>query len=194
MYVVKECYDCPLGRERNKIVNGRSYIRRSERDGGGDGENNERILLIGEAPGQKEDETGLPFQGQSGDLLDRVLRKADVSVNITNCIRCRPPNNRNPSALELSKCRPHLNAEIEELDPKAIIVLGRVPLDNMMPTLPSKTMLHWMSRSPMAYYRADGTTTPLYVRYHPSYILRNRSQMDDYIKEFVDLLREIDDE
>jgi uracil-DNA glycosylase len=91
------CYRCELGNSRTHAVIGRGNPQAS-------------ILIVGEAPGQNEDETGLPFVGRSGQLLDKILESvglsAETDVFIANVIKCRPPNNRPPTAKEIEACKP----------------------------------------------------------------------------------------
>jgi DNA polymerase len=93
------------------------------------------LLFVGEAPGASEDERGEPFVGRSGDVLDDGLREAGLAradVRITNCVRCRPPENRDPTAEELSNCRPYLEAEIAAVDPELVVTLGKVPAEHLL--------------------------------------------------------------
>ena len=87
----------------------------------------ESILFIGEAPGAAEDKVGKPFVGRSGKLLDELLSHINLTredVYITNTVKCRPPNNRNPTTEEIKACTPHLDREIAQIKPKIIIPLG----------------------------------------------------------------------
>jgi len=93
------------------------------------------LLFVGEGPGASEDEQGEPFVGRSGDVLDEALRDAGLAradVRITNCVRCRPPDNRDPTAEELTNCRGYLEAEIDRLDPTLIVTLGKVPSEHLL--------------------------------------------------------------
>jgi DNA polymerase len=93
----------------------------------GDGPVGSRILLLGEAPGASEDETGSPFQGASGRLLTDALSMAGLNrdqVRISNAVRCRPPSNRTPTLHELSSCREHLESEIDIVSPTIMVTLG----------------------------------------------------------------------
>ncbi|MFP4633198.1 MAG: uracil-DNA glycosylase family protein [Halobacteriales archaeon] len=93
------------------------------------------LLFVGEAPGASEDEMGEPFVGRSGRLLTEELESLGVSrddVRITNSVRCRPPDNRDPRKKELANCREHLYAEIEEVSPDVVCSLGRVPTSNLV--------------------------------------------------------------
>jgi len=120
---VTECTRCEaLVDSRTQIVNG-------------DGPEDADVLFVGEAPGANEDEEGTPFVGRSGDVLDSELRDAGLAradVRITNCVRCRPPENRDPTSEELANCRPYLDREIELVDPEVVVTLGKVPGEHLL--------------------------------------------------------------
>jgi DNA polymerase len=93
------------------------------------------LLFVGEAPGANEDEQGEPFVGRSGDVLDDGLREAGLDrgdVRITNCVRCRPPDNRDPRTGELANCRGYLETEIDRVAPEVVITLGKVPAEHVL--------------------------------------------------------------
>jgi DNA polymerase len=93
------------------------------------------LLFVGEAPGANEDEQGEPFVGRSGDVLDEGLREAGLDrgdVRITNCVRCRPPDNRDPRTGELANCREYLETEIDRVDPEVVVTLGKVPAEHLL--------------------------------------------------------------
>lgn len=120
---VVACERCPdLVECRNRIVNG---VGPADAD----------LLFVGEAPGQHEDEGGEPFVGRSGDVLDDGLRDAGLDrgdVRITNCVRCRPPDNRDPTGSELANCREYLETEIDRVDPEVVVTLGKVPAEHLL--------------------------------------------------------------
>src|SRR4051812_2891632 len=113
---VEGCTKCKtLSETRNKIVFG-------------EGDPNARIAFLGEAPGQEEDETGRPFVGRSGKLLRQIIASMgwmESDVYICNTLKCRPPNNRNPSAEELCNCESYLKLQLAVINPKWIICLGK---------------------------------------------------------------------
>lgn len=120
---VTACKACPdLCASRSQIVNG---VGPEDAD----------LLFVGEAPGEAEDELGEPFVGRSGDVLETVLRDHGLSrqdVRITNCVRCRPPGNRDPTKSELANCRSYLETEIDNIDPVVLVTLGKVPAEHLL--------------------------------------------------------------
>ena len=130
------------------------------------------LLIIGEGPGHEEDIRGEPFVGRSGQLLDRMLTAIGISreqVYITNIVKCRPPNNRDPKPNETRQCRAYLEAQIEQLAPRVILSVGRVSAHNLLDTSePVGKLIKQMHKLP-------GTEIPVKVTYHPAYLLRNPS-------------------
>ena len=120
---VTACERCPdLCASRSRIVNGV-------------GDPDADLLFVGEAPGAQEDREGEPFVGRSGDVLTEALRERGLGrgdVRITNCVRCRPPENRDPHVGELENCRPYLEAEVDRVDPALIVTLGKVPSEQLL--------------------------------------------------------------
>ena len=120
---VTECERCPALVEcRSRIVNG---VGPEDAD----------LLFVGEGPGQQEDQQGEPFVGRSGSVLDDKLAGFGIErgdVRITNCVRCRPPENRDPTAEELGNCREYLESEIDRVDPDVVVTLGKVPSEHLL--------------------------------------------------------------
>lgn len=109
------CERCELSKHRNNIVFGQ-------------GAEDARLMFIGEAPGHNEDIAGNPFVGAAGKILDKIIKAMGLSrheIFITNVVKCRPPNNRDPIAIEIDKCNEVLREEIEIVKPEVICVLGR---------------------------------------------------------------------
>ena len=102
----------------------------------GEGNQSAKVMLIGEAPGKVEDETGTPFCGRSGKILDEGLTKINLSrkqVYITNIVKCRPPGNRDPKSAEIKKCHKFLDFEIAKINPEIIVTLGRFAINYFFP-------------------------------------------------------------
>ena len=156
---VAKCVDCPLHAKRNKTVFGV-------------GDENADWMFVGEGPGADEDAQGEPFVGQAGRLLDSMLGAIDLkrgaNVYIANCVKCRPPGNRNPAPEEAQKCEPFLQRQIELINPKLIVALGRVAAVNLLARDASVASL----RGRVLDYRG----TPLVVTYHPAYLLRSLTE------------------
>lgn len=115
---ISGCMKCKFGETRTNIVFG-------------DGNPNAEIMIIGEAPGKNEDLSGIPFVGDAGKLLDKILEAIHLSrqdVFIANVVKCRPPNNKTPTEDEFAECLPYLKKQIELISPKIILTLGAVPL------------------------------------------------------------------
>ena len=152
---IKDCLECPLGKMRKNIVLGM-------------GNPNADIVFVGEAPGKEEDLQGLPFVGRSGKLLDKMLASIKLSrkdVYILNVLKCRPPENRDPSKEEIGKCEPYLKKQLEIIKPKLIVALGRI---SAMTILRSKESLTNMRNKIFDYEGID-----FLVTYHPAALLRN---------------------
>ena len=154
-------------------------------------------LIVGEAPGESEDLAGTPFVGQSGQLLDQMLQaiglqrasaeaapKAGLSdrVFITNALKCRPPGNRNPEPAELAQCASYLKRQVELLQPKIILALGRVAAQALLQdSLPD---LHKLPLGKLRGQLHHYLGVPVVVSYHPAYLLRSPS---DKAKAWDDL-------
>jgi DNA polymerase len=150
-----DCQRCPLGKTRQTLVFGV-------------GNPHARLVLVGEAPGREEDETGEPFVGEAGRLLDRMLFAMGLQrdeVYICNVLKCRPPNNRDPEALEVATCEPFLVRQLAAIQPKVILALGRFAVQTL---LQSKTPIGRLRGSWHEYHGI-----PLMPTYHPAYLLRN---------------------
>lgn len=137
-------------------------------------------LVVGEAPGENEDIQGEPFVGQAGKLLDSMLGAMGVSrrerVYIANVLKCRPPGNRNPEPEEIAQCEPFLRRQVELLQPKIILAMGRFAVQTLLQT--SEPIGRLRGR----VYRYNDV--PVVVTYHPAYLLRN---LPDKAKAWADL-------
>ncbi len=131
------------------------------------------LLVIGEAPGQEEDRRGEPFVGRAGQLLDRMLAAIGLdrqTVYITNVLKCRPPNNRDPRPEEIRACAGYLRRQVELIGPRAILSVGRIPSQSLLETDQA------IGRLRDRWYRYGPRATPLRVTYHPAYLLRSPGQ------------------
>tara|TARA_B100002052_G_C15810541_1_gene565648 strand:- start:60 stop:728 length:669 start_codon:yes stop_codon:yes gene_type:complete len=151
------CKKCNLAKNRNQFVFGK-------------GDANADLMFVGEAPGEKEDQKGEPFVGRAGKLLDKILRainkNREKDVFITNVVKCRPPNNRDPLPSEIEKCEPYLKEQISMINPKLIVALGLVAARTLLKIdIPLKKM-----RGITHSYAG----IPLRVTYHPAALLRNQ--------------------
>ena len=158
--VAQVCQKCPLGQSRNKLVFG-------------EGSPNADLMFIAEGPGYYEDQQGHPFVGKAGDLLTKMITAMQFTreeVYIGNILKCRPPNNRNPTPEEAAACLPYLYRQIELIDPKVIILLGSVPLKFLL----NKTGITRLRGTWFEYKGRQVMPT-----YHPAYLLRNPSAKRD---------------
>jgi uracil-DNA glycosylase family 4 len=134
----------------------------------GEGDPKARLMLVGEAPGATEDQTGRPFVGQAGQLLDSILEAIDVPRNkvyITNIVKCRPPQNRKPLPDEVASCIPYLYRQLELIRPKVILALGGTAAESLLGV--KKTLGELRNK----VHTFHGI--PLVVTYHPAALLRN---------------------
>lgn len=161
----ESCMGCALAKTRNNTVfaDGNPYTA--------------KVVFIGEAPGEMEDECGRPFVGRAGQLLDEFLTEAGISrdedLYIINTVKCRPPENRVPTDEEKSACRKFLDAQIDIIKPQAIILCGATALKSFIELDKKQTISkvrgQWMNVT------VDGVEYPAMTIFHPSYLLRNHS-------------------
>ena len=170
------CTRCVLARTRNNVVPGMGVI-------------NPLVLVIGEGPGHDEDIQGLPFVGKAGILLDKMLNAIDLDRNkncyIANVVKCRPPENRNPSPQEMDACFSFLQTQIHILKPKMILCMGKIAIEKLMNQSISITQSHGQF--------FEYNSIPVMPTYHPSALLRNtdlkRPAWED-LKKFKAKLKE----
>jgi uracil-DNA glycosylase family 4 len=169
---VAACTHCGLHARRNKTVFGV-------------GDENADWLFVGEGPGADEDAQGEPFVGQAGKLLDSMLAaiklKRGDNVYIANVVKCRPPGNRNPETGEALACEPYLHRQIDLIQPRLIVALGKVAAVNLLAREATVASM----RNKVHTYRG----IPLIVTYHPAYLLRN---LPDKARAWEDLCFAVD--
>lgn len=154
-----QCQRCRLGATRTHAVVGRGNLQAP-------------IMIVGEGPGQNEDETGLPFVGRAGQLLEKILESVKLDtkkdVFICNIVKCRPPGNRTPSIDEAEACKPYLLEQIRMVDPKIILLTGATAVKSLTGDKRGITKIRgdwieWQGRLCMPIL-------------HPAYLLRNPSR------------------
>lgn len=153
----------------------------------GEGPPDARVMLIGEAPGATEDELGRPFVGRSGKLLDLLLSTVDLSrernVFIANMVKCRPPQNRDPSAEEMAQCMELLEQQIALINPAIIVCVGRVAAQALMFADFKVTQQHGQ------FFELQGRL--MMGTFHPAALLRNPRQKPDAFGDFLRLRSKI---
>jgi DNA polymerase len=166
---VVSCARCPrLAESRSRIVNGV-------------GPDDADLLFVGEAPGATEDERGEPFVGRSGDVLDDALRDAGLAradVRITNCVRCRPPENRDPTGAELDNCRGHLGRELAAVDPELVVTLGKVPSEHLL----GRSVAVTTEAGDAADVRIGDRSYRAVISVHPAATLYDGSQRETFVE------------
>lgn len=151
---VSECKKCKLCETRTNIVFGTGNI-------------NSKIVFVGEAPGESEDKTGIPFVGRAGKLLDKYLYAVNISrddIYICNILKCRPPQNRDPEPLEEEMCIGYLRDQIKIINPEYIVCLGRISASKLIHEDFKITKEHgiWFQKKQFK----------MMAVYHPSFLLR----------------------
>ena len=152
---ILNCQKCPLSQTRTHAVPG-------------EGDLNTDLMFVGEGPGRDEDSQGRPFVGRAGKLLTKIIHAMKFQreeVYITNIVKCRPPGNRNPQGNEIASCKDYLLAQIELIDPKVIVTLGRVATDFFIHSSLGMTALRG------DFY--DFENIKVMPTFHPSYLIRN---------------------
>jgi len=155
-YAVNQCTACHLAATRNRPVFGGGSV-------------DAKVLVVGEAPGAEEDARGLPFVGRAGELLTKMLGAIELDrekdVFITNVLKCRPPQNRNPESGEILQCLFTLKKQIEIIAPRVVLLLGRIAAQTLLDTADSIGRLRQQ--------RFDVMGIPALVTYHPAALLRS---------------------
>jgi DNA polymerase len=177
--VREELGDC----QRCKLHGGRTNLVFGVGDPAAD------LMFVGEAPGADEDAQGIPFVGRAGKLLTKIIEAIDLSreqVYIANILKCRPPSNRDPEPDEVETCEPFLFQQIEAIQPRIIVALGKYAAQNLLRT-----------QTPISKMRGEFVRFQncwLLPTFHPSYLLRNPSakrQVWDDMKKVRDRLKEL---
>lgn len=162
---IKGCTKCGLHKTRTQAVPGEGSIKA-------------KLMFIGEGPGKNEDEKGIPFCGASGRLLDELLEHIGLkreSVYITNIVKCRPPDNRDPFEDEIQTCTPYLMSQVAIIKPLVVATLGRHAMNFFLPTL----KIGEVHGKP--FRRNNQVFVPLY---HPAVALYRASMKDQLVKDF----------
>lgn len=157
---IGECNKCPLYKVKTNYVPGEGSV-------------NPDVVFIGEGPGETEDKFGKPFIGKAGQLLEKIIAKMGYTretVFIGNIVKCRPPNNRDPLKDEVASCLPFLKRQLEILNPKVIVCLGRVALNNLLNTNYSISKVRG---NKFKYFNI-----PVIPTYHPSYLLHKKERSE----------------
>lgn len=156
--MVKDCRYCKLCETRTQTVFGV-------------GVQTAPLMVVGEGPGADEDASGEPFVGRAGKLLDEMLKSIKhtraENTYIANVVKCRPPGNRDPEKDEVEGCRAYLDQQIALVQPKLIVALGRIAAQRLLGSEEPLSRL----RGPLHAYGA--LKTPVFVTYHPAYLLRS---------------------
>jgi DNA polymerase len=172
----ESCQRCALGATRTNLVFGT-------------GSPDARLMFIGEAPGEREDATGIPFVGAAGQLLDRYLFAVGIpreDVYIANILKCRPPQNRDPLPSEEAACIDYLRCQVELLQPRVIVCLGRISAMKLIKEDFRITKEHGV------WFEKDGQL--MTAVYHPAYLLRDprkRTDMMEDMKRIAEKLNEL---
>ncbi len=168
------CSQCPLCQQRSHIVFGA-------------GNPQARVVLVGEAPGREEDLQGIPFVGEAGKLLEKILLAMNLSreaVYICNVIKCHPPGNRDPHPDEISACEPFLKQQLAIIEPEIIIALGRFATQTLLKTTDPIGRLRgqWHEYAGIA----------LMPTFHPAYLLRNPAEKRPVWEDMKQVVRRLD--
>jgi len=162
---VLKCRLCHLCETRRQVVFGVGCI-------------DSPCVFVGEAPGEEEDRQGKPFVGRAGQLLTKLLDELGVSRNniyITNILKCRPPNNRQPRIDEIASCVPYLVRQLDFIKPKVICALGNVAAQTLLSTQLPMKQLRGQFREYATHNLTSKRAPLIFSTFHPAYVLRNPS-------------------
>jgi len=172
--LIANCKKCELWKTRKNIVIG-------------SGSFNAKIMFIGEAPGYHEDLLGIPFVGRAGKFFDELLKSINLNreeTYICNILKCRPPDNRNPSNFEIEKCTPYLDRQIMEIKPEIIVTLGNFPSNyvlNKFGFKPEKIGRIHGKKYPIKNLLFDSVIIPMY---HPAAAVYNPNMKKILLEDF----------
>lgn len=168
---VRACTLCPLHEGRTHAVPGEGSVRSG-------------LMVVGEAPGRNEDESGRPFCGAAGKNLDLALDAAGIAreeVFVTSIVKCRPPKNRDPRPAERAACRPYLEAQVGTLRPRVLVALGRHGLHGLLPEAPEAKRPFGEVRG--RFLEGPGGI-PVFCSLHPAAILYRRAWREQYLEDW----------
>jgi DNA polymerase len=169
----KDCTRCPLSSTRTQVVFGT-------------GNPEARLMFVGEAPGFEEDKQGEPFVGAAGQLLTKIIEAMKLKrddVYIANCLKCRPPGNRNPEPAEIASCHPALSKQIEIIRPEVIVALGKFAAQTLTKSDRPITRLRGQ------FHDFDGIK--LMPTFHPAYLLRSPADKKLVWEDMKQVMREL---
>lgn len=152
-----------------------------------DGSPRAEICFVGEAPGADEDAQGVPFVGKAGQLLTKIIEACKLrreEVYICNVLKCRPPDNRNPSPEEVANCRPFLERQLEIVRPRMMVALGKYAAAHLLEQRPEDTPITRL-RGQVREYRG----IPFMITLHPAYLLRNPAAKRDVWEDMKEVMR-----
>lgn len=153
----------------------------------GTGNKNADLLFVGEAPGDNEDKTGIPFVGRAGKLLDQFLFAVDIErsdVYIANILKCRPPHNRDPLPVEEQACIEFLRRQVRLINPKIIVCLGRISASKLISPDYKITREH-------GTFVQKGSFLMTAI-YHPAFLLRNPTKKEEMLEDMKAIKRKLD--
>lgn len=168
---IQNCNQCKLCKNRKNIVFGV-------------GNENAKVMFIGEGPGADEDTQGIPFVGKAGQLMNKAFDALGIQreeVYIANIVKCRPPNNRDPEPDEVSSCMNYLRNQVMMIKPKIIVLLGRISLQNILGTEYKITASRgkWVEKKGILYMPT----------WHPAALLRDETKKIDFINDLKQVLK-----
>lgn len=166
--LIQQCTVCEIGKCRKNAVVSNQKVRKD-------------LMIVGEAPGENEDQDGEPFTGKSGQLMFSALAKLGITrddVYLCNVLKCRPPGNRAPEPDEVSRCTPWLYKQIDLVKPKVIVTVGKYSLASLLPETFLAKPMPTMGKIRGKELKYEGIR--LMPTWHPAYLLRNPNAQIDF--------------